>query len=415
MLPPERLHQSSILIVEDDPVVSSLIESTLLSDGYTAVATAANGQEALDYLEQSLPDCVILDLVMPQMDGFEVCRRMRERDEWEHIPVIVQTAHTEILLRRKVFGAGATDLLTKPFDSHELLARIRVHVTNRILSRNLLTYREIMEAELNEARRVTETLLPSPEDLEEMERRGVQIRHFLSPSVRIGGDFFLAWPQNASKTALLVGDISGHGVSAALRASGFRAFALPPPPFAENCVAMAKHLDRRVKGKEGLSDYFVACVYGLFDHQTGIFEYIPGGLRDGILMSPSEGLSRIDCSGLPLGYGFGNRESKTIQLQPGDTLFLYSDALVETAGADPENRAAPESEDALIRWITKACDAIAEAGTVAQPSDVTAEHIGARFVDHFGPQITDDLLVVSLRFLPNAMEAPLRGLLPGLE
>jgi DNA-binding response OmpR family regulator len=110
-----------ILIVDDDPLIVRLVRANLDRAGYR-VLTAADGEEALEVVAAELPDLVILDLMLPRLDGFEVCRRIRE---FSLVPVVMLTARGEQVDKLRGFEMGADDYLTKPFAPAELLARVQ--------------------------------------------------------------------------------------------------------------------------------------------------------------------------------------------------------------------------------------------------------------------------------------------------
>ena len=113
-----------ILVVDDDEDVAETIERTLLRADYD-VRVAHRGAEALDMARQRKPDLVILDIMMPGMDGVEVARHLRANPEWSGIPILCLTAKTEISDKIEVFGVGVDDYLTKPFDLRELELRVK--------------------------------------------------------------------------------------------------------------------------------------------------------------------------------------------------------------------------------------------------------------------------------------------------
>ncbi len=110
-----------ILIVDDDLAVLKLLRANLQAGGYETIA-ALDGAEALQAIEKEAPDLIILDIVMPKMDGFEVCRRVRE---WSQVPIIMLTARDDEKDKVECLDFGADDYLTKPFGVKELLARVR--------------------------------------------------------------------------------------------------------------------------------------------------------------------------------------------------------------------------------------------------------------------------------------------------
>jgi DNA-binding response OmpR family regulator len=113
-----------VLVVDDDPDVRQLVEMKLRLDGIETL-TATNGQEALDVLATNDVDLVVLDLMMPVMDGIETCRRIREAEDTADLPVIMLTAKAQASDIQIGFSTGATDYVVKPFSPRELLSRVR--------------------------------------------------------------------------------------------------------------------------------------------------------------------------------------------------------------------------------------------------------------------------------------------------
>ena len=116
------MHRSRILIVEDDLSTVKFLQANLKARGYETFV-AIDGLEALKTIEMELPDLVILDIMLPKMDGFEICRRIRQ---WSLIPIIMLSARHSVEEKVKCLDLGADDYITKPFGVEELLARIRV-------------------------------------------------------------------------------------------------------------------------------------------------------------------------------------------------------------------------------------------------------------------------------------------------
>ncbi len=114
-----------ILVVDDSEMNLKLVSIVLQKEGYSVV-TALNGDQALRLVEESTPDLAILDVMMPDMDGFELCRRLRHRKNTAHIPIMMLTALNELDERLKAFEIGADDFIAKPFQPKELAARIKV-------------------------------------------------------------------------------------------------------------------------------------------------------------------------------------------------------------------------------------------------------------------------------------------------
>lgn len=136
-------HPSTILIVDDEPLGRDTLEALLINEGYQ-LAFASNGREALAQVERLRPDLVLLDVMMPDLDGFEVCRQVRANPALAEIPVIMVTALDDRTSRLRGIEAGADDFVTKPFDRVELRARVRT-VTRLNRYRRLLAERARLE------------------------------------------------------------------------------------------------------------------------------------------------------------------------------------------------------------------------------------------------------------------------------
>ncbi len=164
--PPER---ASILVVDDTLENLRLLASMLNSQGYQ-VRPVNGGRQALQAVEREPPDLILLDINMPEMDGYEVCRRLRQQEGCRDIPVIFLTALTEIDCRVNAFNVGGVDYITKPFQLDEVYARIRTHLRLRRL-----------QAELEERNR---TLEQSYEQLRALEKLRDDLIHMVVHDMR---------------------------------------------------------------------------------------------------------------------------------------------------------------------------------------------------------------------------------------
>jgi len=125
---------SRILVVEDARANIEMLVALLRQKGYQ-LNVATNGRAALEALQRVRPDLILLDVLMPEMDGFETCRRIKQTPAWRDIPVIFLTAKSETNDIVRGFELGAVDYLAKPFNAHELLARVHTHLTLDRLNR----------------------------------------------------------------------------------------------------------------------------------------------------------------------------------------------------------------------------------------------------------------------------------------
>jgi len=191
-----------ILVVDDVPANVRLLEAVLAPRGYDVVS-ATDGENALKLVESSQPDLVLLDVMMPEPDGYEVCRRLREVDETAVLPVIMVTASTDE--KSKAIQAGADDLIAKPFSHDELLTRIRsllrikrYHDTIKAQTAELLDLNRTLEARVGE-------------QVEELERIR-KLRRFLSPQLVeaiVSSDDDAILQSHRREVAMLFADIRG--------------------------------------------------------------------------------------------------------------------------------------------------------------------------------------------------------------
>ncbi|HEX9270166.1 MAG TPA: response regulator, partial [Candidatus Limnocylindria bacterium] len=163
-----------ILAVDDIPRNLKLLEAVLVPQGYEVV-TAATGEDALLAVDRERPDLVLLDIMLPGIDGYEVCRRLRADPTWSFLPVVMVTASGPAE-KLKAIEAGADDFVPKPFDQPELLARVRSLL-------RVKTYHDTVERQRGELAEWNETLEQRVRaQVDELARLG-RLRSFLSPQI----------------------------------------------------------------------------------------------------------------------------------------------------------------------------------------------------------------------------------------
>ncbi len=158
--------KANILVVDDTPANLRLL-TKLLSDSSYEVRAAPNGNLALKTVEQAkLPDLILLDIMMPGMDGYEVCRHLKESERSRDIPVIFISALNDTMDKVKAFQLGGVDYLTKPFEPEEVLARVKTHLTLSRMQKRLESQNVLLQQEMVERQRVAEELQKAHDELE---------------------------------------------------------------------------------------------------------------------------------------------------------------------------------------------------------------------------------------------------------
>ena len=209
---PEQQESAKILVVDDEPRNVRILQIQLNARGYT-VYTAADGLEALDAVEKEMPDLILLDINMPRMDGFEVVKRIRSDEATEFLPIVMITALRDTRENRiRSIEAGADDFTEKPFDSLEVLARVRSLLRIKHYQDTLAKYNARLQEELQMARSIQEILIPQ-NGVQELSRFRIASR--CCPEMAVGGDFFDVWEITPNRLGVFISDVMGHGVSAA--------------------------------------------------------------------------------------------------------------------------------------------------------------------------------------------------------
>ena len=374
-----------VLVVDDATGIRKIIGAYLKSAGIVNVEYANDGHDGLAKVDSFEPDLIILDIMMPEMDGFEVCRRLRGDPRTQHLPILVQTALETPSERTAVFRAGATDLITKPIHGPELVARVRVQLENRQLIRSLENYRSSMETELDLARQMQESLLPhNGVKLRLAGSAGLRVESHFQPSAELGGDMWTIHELGDDRIGVASVDFSGHGVTAALNT--FRLHTLMhqmPPPDPDQPGAYLAELNRQLVDLLPVHQ-FATMFYGVIDTRRGVLTYSGAGAPCPIFGSAGGGLDELDASGLPLGITRrATYSDMCVPFPEGSFLLLYSDALVETADLAGGNLGQAE----LLEMVRASLDDV-EAGS-------PLSSLLRRFRDNREP-LSDDLTMVWL-------------------
>lgn len=334
----QRLLNALVLIVDDVLVNTKLIASQLSARGYNNVLFASNGREALDISLNERPDLVILDLMMPDMDGFEYCKLIREDASFNDMPIIVQTALDQMEYKLHAFSAGASDYISKPVDGGELEARVRVHLTNKFLIHDLRDYNDRIQHELNAARAMQDRLMPNEQHIRMCERVfDLNIAAHFETSSTLGGDCWGMRPMGDDKLAVYMYDFSGHGISSAMNI--FRMHTImrehnhiggDPGAF---LTTINRHLNPLLERHE-----FATMFYGIIDIASNCLTYATAAPTAPLLYSSqTQETFWLTSRGFPLGVvPNATYETKHAPMLPGNFLLLYSDGLNETRNAAGE-------------------------------------------------------------------------------
>jgi len=279
---------------------------------------------------------ILLDINMPEMNGYEVCERLKADDSLKGIPIIFISALTEPLDKVKAFAIGGVDYLTKPFQMEELHARVETHLKLRRLqidleeySRHLELARERLTHDLELARAVQRRLLP--QQLPEVP--GYEFFGYYESAFEVGGDYYDFIPLPQQRLAILLGDVAGKGVVAALlmaKLSADARFCMLTEP--DPAVAITK-LNALIL-RSGFADRFVTLVAAILDPASHTVTLVNAGHPSPLIYHRATrtvaAAIENDLAGLPLGVMADfEYASCRISLMPGDSILAFTDGVTE--------------------------------------------------------------------------------------
>lgn len=388
--PDNTLQDSTILIVDDQELNRELLKGLLRKGGYNNVQTAADGLEALNAIAVAPPDLVILDIVMPRLDGFTVCRQLRQDNQFKDLPIIVQTALDGTDERYRVFESGASDMIIKPFDNQEILSRVKLHLQQR--HDQLLNQKHMrqMEKELQQARHLQQCLLPAADELQEIESKtGLCCRNHYESSTQLGGDLWGISRLNDNSVLVYTADFVGHGVAAAMdtfrlhtlmKMAQERGDRIDP---AQTLTWLNKQLHRTMS-----TGQFATMFICVLDPAGGTLRYASAAAPSPFQLSAGGPVEELTTTGHLLGIRphttYSNLERPFL---PGDCLFIYSDALIESRNGNGERTFGTEQWKEYLTKLWPDCglDGLME---------VSLGH----FFDQHPRPLDDDLTVVALSY-----------------
>lgn len=311
----------TILAIDDHLVNLKLIEKSLSKEGYR-VLSASNGPHGRRLALAELPDLILLDIQMPEEDGFEVIQFLKNTPLTASIPVIFLTGVSEVHSKLKGFDLGAVDYITKPFHNLEVIARVRIHLklsiaTNSLIAEQAQKLRQISEAQ--------ESMLPLPQDHPDA-KFGV----YYKALHEAGGDFYDILNISNQIKGYFVADFSGHDIKTSYMTASVKAL------LAQNFTPVYSPAESMKMINDVLVEilpqgkYLTSC-YVQLNRDTLKLTVINAG-HPPLIYAPVNGPATLlssdgDVLGIFKDAQFGITR---IDVSPGDRFFIYSDGLVES-------------------------------------------------------------------------------------
>jgi phosphoserine phosphatase RsbU/P len=327
----KSLSDCRVLLVDDAKTNLDILVEGLKSDH--KLSLALNGQTALQIAERNPPDLILLDIVMPGLDGYEVCRRLRQMPETAEVPIMFLSSLEEVQNKTRGFEAGANDYLTKPFEMLEVKARVRSLLKAKAYNDAV---KEQIASELRVAREIQMGMLPH--DFAALEQAyPIRFGAVLEPAREVGGDLYGVCASGPDRLVVFLGDVSGKGIPASM--------------FMVRVISLARLLAREIAEPEKIlarlndelatdnpSGMFVTFLCAVFEPALGRLTLANAGHCRPILMPAAQPPRwAINHLGTALGFEPGLECRRTeVQLNAGDSLLLYSDGVSEAFNPEEE-------------------------------------------------------------------------------
>lgn len=320
----------TILIVDDEP--SNIITLNFALKSQYMLLNALGADEAFDHLEHSTVDLILLDIMMPGMDGYEVCRRIKANPDTSGIPIIFTTAKDAADDETKGLSLGAVDYLTKPIHRAILLSRIKTHLELRDALVTVMQQNE----QLHRERETIENIVLTMRKAENMYTEGV--RKLLSPLDKTNGDILLSALTVEQEHCLMLGDFTGHGLTAAVGGPMvshifYDMFQNGAKPF-EVIQSINEALWKRLP-----TGLFMACAFLVYHKETSDLKVYNYGIPE-LLYYSNATLSERFCSRSTM---LGVIETvpvddieQQVTVTKGDCIYAYSDGVTETLSESGE-------------------------------------------------------------------------------
>lgn len=334
-----------VLVVDDDSTTVRIIEGILKRAGFltASAGTVAGAWAAID---QQRPDLILLDVILPDGTGYELCRSLQCDMATSRLPVLFISAQDDIAAKIEGFEAGGVDYLTKPVAMPEVLARVRTHLRLKD------AYERLAELQAERIRRLAvaqQQYKPKAEDVPHADFYACVRQNLTS-----GGDFYDVIPSGEHMADYLVADARGCEAGSSFWKASMKAlareYARPVNLPLEVVRAINSSLCRILPESS-----FFTMIYARVNRQNGQLTLVNAGHPPAVLLPAGPGIARLIRQEGDVVGSFPNADfsREEVQLQPGDRLFLYSDGLIEMDGP---------REDGLQRMLV-ACDELRELPT----------------------------------------------------
>ncbi|WP_312096976.1 fused response regulator/phosphatase [Niallia sp.] len=328
----------TILLVDDNTVNLFVMEKILKNAGYDDCVSLTSAHELFHYLQLDAPlstgnsvDLILLDIMMPEIDGIEACKRIKKVEHLKDIQIIFVTALEDKNKLAEALDIGGVDYITKPLNKIELLARIRVALRLKAELDWHTQHEKKIQYELDLATHVQRSLLSAPLKDDHMH---IEVSYL--PSFNLAGDMYYWHKINDHKYAIILLDMMGHGISASLVCMFISSVLRESVKQLVKPDLVIKELNRYMtllkNEKEGLPFYFTA-IYLVIDTKKKTVEYVNAGHPYGYMLIDENEVVALEQSTCAVGF-FDEMEinTKEVSFEKDAQIILYTDGVLEAMG-----------------------------------------------------------------------------------
>jgi sigma-B regulation protein RsbU (phosphoserine phosphatase) len=356
-----------LLVVDDNEDNRFTLTLLLEVEGYTDVTAAEDGAQALAKMNTEAFDLVLLDVMMPRVNGYQVLEELKARGRLGEPPVIMITALDELESTIRCIELGAEDYLAKPFNPILLKARIRASLEKKRMRDEIRAHRDRMETELQDARILQLGLCPTSFPLPTAERP-FDIAAVVQPAREVGGDFYDVFERADGSLCFLVGDVSDKGAAAALfmaRTKDIVRLVADMPAGERRKLREPSEILHRANEllcTANRTCMFVTLFIGLLGPGDTALRYANAGHNDPYRLSPDGSVHALPAiKGRALGIrGDSQYRTERFSLERGETLFMFTDGVTEACAAAGNVFSEDRLEKILGRHSTSASSDIVD-------------------------------------------------------
>jgi len=330
----------SILIVDDNPVNIFVIKKILKQAGYQDLVSLNSAQELFEYIHfgkdssrHNEIDLILLDIMMPEIDGLEVCRRLQKEEKFKDIPIIFVTALEDANKLAEALDMGAMDYITKPINKVELLARMRVALRLKSELNWHKEQEENLRNELDLATQVQRNLLSSP-----LREEHIKIEASYLPSFKLAGDMYYWYKIDENRYGIILLDVMGHGVSASLVCMFISSVLRETIKSLIDPELVMKDLNKYMTLLHNENDnipYYFTAIYLVVNTEDRTIEYVNAGHPSGYVLVDETNVVELNRGSCAVGFFDEIKVEKTvIPFEKNAQIVLFTDGVLEAIASD---------------------------------------------------------------------------------